>query len=356
VCYADGTFDLSFNLQMDTYGLYAALDWVAVSATAVRPGGPDSGIDHYDVVLKDTSPTILYGPPEYFFVQTLLSSDPSSGGLDALKPDVWHHLLLSFDLTGSLSIGNPVADSSCRMWYSIDDKDYRGAENLGPNRDAPASDGTGGDGLGPNTILTFNIYKNSGSAFTGEAYGVPVPPPSGSYTPSPVPTSGREFGIPGTSTYVKDILHVEFAEFQMWTDVTLDTDVEANRRAFIDYERDDNGNPIKDKDGNFTLKPVSPVGQPPSTDNPVGVPSPAEELLKKKPEILLHGSSKWIDGENTGATGMDYSTVPPTVKPDGQFKPTGGINKYTPDPSLPESPSSGSRKAGPVRLTVNARL
>lgn len=340
VCYSDGTFDLEFNLQMDTYGDYEAVDWVATSATYHVDGIPRS----YVLTLKDASPTILYGPPEYFYVRTVLSSDPLSGGLDALKPDIWHHLLLSFDLTGPLSIGDPFASSSCQMWYAIDDQDYRGPKNMGPNRDAPDAGGGGGDGLGPNTILTNNIYRYSGT-FSDNFMGEPVPlPPRGNYNPGKVPTSDQEFGIPGTHAYVNDVSRVELAEFQMFTGVTLDTSGEKNRRAFIDYERDANGNPVKDKDGKFTLIPVAPAGEP----------APAEKLLNKKPEILLHGSNRWINGENTGTTGVDYSKDPPEVKQQGQFQPTGGIKAYTPDPSLSKSGSSTRRKAGPVRLTQRA--
>jgi hypothetical protein len=213
------------------------------------------------------------------------------------------------------------------MWYAIDDKDYRGPENMGPNRDAP-------DGLGPNTILTENIYSLSGT-FSDNFMGEPVPsPPSGSYAPGPIPTSGQAFGIPGTSAYVNDISWVELAEFQLFTGVMLDTGVESNRRAFIDYERNDNGIPIKDKDGQFTLIPVDPVGQPPTDEHPEGLPAPAEKLLGKRPDILLHGSDRWINGENTGTTGVDYDAEPPQEKPAGQFQPTGEIRAYTPDPSL----------------------
>jgi hypothetical protein len=96
------------------------------------------------------------------------------------------------------------------------------------------------------------------------------------------------------------------AELQIFTDVTLDTGDEPKRRAFIDYVRDNDGNPIEDEDGKRTLEPVDP--------------EKAEELLGKKPEILLHTSANWKAGNNTGSL--------------GPFTPTGGINSYKPDPSL----------------------
>jgi hypothetical protein len=316
-CFSDGTFDLAFNLQMDTYGTYSALDWVAVSATADWSAGT------YVVVLKDTSPTIKYNPPEYFFVQTPQRLTPAelATGFGGWKPDQWHHLLLSFDLVGDLKLNGaetPAVSSTCRLWYAIDDTDYRGAKNLGPNRDAD-------DGLGDNTILTQNMYDNSGTGFDGQKHGMPVAPPTGTYIPALIPSSDQQFGIPASGGYVKDILRVEMAEFQMWTGIALDTGVEDNRRAFIDYERDERGNPIKDKDGNYTLLPVAP--------------EKAETLLTKKPDIMLHGSSDWIMGANTGTA--------------EQFKPVAKINPYKPDPSLNKSPAPAPSRSS-VRLTQRA--
>ena len=134
------------------------------------------------------------------------------------------------------------------------------------------------------------------------------------------------------------------AEFQLFTGVTLDTSVEENRRAFVD------------EDG----VPVPPEGKPPTEDKPDGEKPPAEKLLGKRPDIVLHGSGDWSDGNNTGSLGVDNDG---DNIPSGQFEPTGAIPSYTPDPSLhgPQSPSPTTRrKAGPVRLTrkpvANARL
>ena len=97
------------------------------------------------------------------------------------------------------------------------------------------------------------------------------------------------------------------AELQIFSGVTLDTSIEANRRAFVGY----------DEEGSSRLKPVDP--------------KQAEDLLGKKPDILLHGSTKWQQGKNTGSLGID--TVGEEI-PSGQFTPTGEIKKYTPDPSI----------------------
>jgi hypothetical protein len=109
-------------------------------------------------------------------------------------------------------------------------------------------------------------------------------------------------GLPGHSQFVNNIFRVEMAELQMWVGKTLDLGNESNRRAFIDYKRDQDGKPIKDKKG---LQPVSP--------------SKAAKLLGK-PAVVMHGSSKWAKGDNTGSV--------------GKFAPTGKIEQYKPDPSL----------------------
>lgn len=309
-----GTFDLEFNLQLDTYGSYSSLGFV-VEAPAIYTVS-SSGIAGWTITPKDTSPTIAYGPPEYFYVLTAGRTSPADSTHSLrLEPDKWHHLLLSFDLTGELSVGQPYPKSACKMWYAIDDKDYRGAENLQPNRDMEGSF-WGLDDLGPNVIVTKNIYVNShGSTTSSDFFGVPVPLPSGNYTPSPIPTNGQEFGIPGTLTYVEDIFRVEMAEFQMWTGVTLDTGIEKNRRAFVDK----NGEPV----------------DPTATEDD---PAPAEKLLGKKPEVLLHGSGDWKTGYNTGTLGIKIETDGTITKlSNGQFKPTGGIEQYDPDPSLEHS-------------------
>jgi hypothetical protein len=96
------------------------------------------------------------------------------------------------------------------------------------------------------------------------------------------------------------------AELQIFTGVTLDTTLVTARRAFVDAD----GNPVDPED--------------------------AEEFMGKRPEILLHGSSDWIDGLNTGSIGLDNEDK---IVPSGQFTPTGTILEYTPDPSL-EQPTA----------------
>jgi hypothetical protein len=151
-------------------------------------------------------------------------------------------------------------------------------------------------------IVTNNLVYISGGSWAFRATWLPVP----------IKSAGNPLGIPSSAQFVNNVYRVELAEFAMWTGVTLDTGIEANRRAFIDFRRDEAGAPVDN-----VLQPVDP--------------EKAATLLGKAPEILLHGSSKWVNGENTGTTGVDSDGNP---IPSGQFHPTGGIKQYEPDPSL----------------------
>jgi hypothetical protein len=250
--------------------------------------------------------------PQYFYVATHRE----------IKPDEWHHLLLSFDLTeGCVTRSQTIADAEagktiadmtakyCRMWYALDDENFDGPDNLGSFFVQGGAD--------KNAILTADAWRVADSV---TEYMYNLLPPIATYSfLGPLPC--RSLGIPASKSCVNNIYNVEMAEFQMWTEVTTDTGIESNRRAFIDFDRDKDGNFILDKDGKKILKPVAPDA--------------AEKLLGKKPEIMLHGSSKWIDGKNTGTTGLDYGADPPTEKPDGQFQVISEIWPYKPDPSRP---------------------
>lgn len=313
LCHDDGTFDMTFNIQMGDHGTYSSLVWLTTQLDLYSHDDPNSGYDPAEgsgwggygfavahSTIEEESHHIQDAQPEVFLVETRLDTP--------LEPDKWHHLLLSFDVSGMVSIGEPYASSDCQLWYAIDDVDYRGALNLRPYR-------VEGDGLGSNTIVTKNCFDNSGE-FTIDLYqNHYIPDPSGSYEPEPIPTAGEHFGIPAVPRYVDRIFRVEMAEFQLFTGVTLDTAITSNRRAFIN----DDGEPVL---------PEAAEGEP----------MPAEQLLGKKPDILLHGSDDWIDGANTGTVGVEQGTEgTDTEIPAGQFTPTGGIEPFEPDPSLEPS-------------------
>jgi hypothetical protein len=242
-----------------------------------------------------------------------------------ITADQWHHLLLSFDLSKAcITNGPPLGGdrhattaegttSWCQLWYAIDDVNYNGAVNLQPY----AVDG----GSDPNAILTDNAWHVANSQ-TLYIYNLPQAPATCTYSPVPLPTSGVALGLPASAAYMANVHHVEMAEFQMFTGVTLDPAVEANRRIFIGPA------------GKNSLPPSGPNS--PNTSSGSGLlypidPKVAETFFGKKPELMLHGSSNWIKGKNTGSLGIDKDGKPIAS---GQFMPTGPIKRYKPDPTI----------------------
>jgi hypothetical protein len=292
-----------------------------------------------------------------------------------VKPDTWHHALISFDLSSSMTglgtrahqayepcpIGSgrlddgfsqplfepgPVTLNPCKVFIALDDVDYAG-ENL-HGSDYPylkfnpdgSTDGSYLYDYGAHAIASSNVIHGAESSNIAVLFqktwyltGLidiwsfdPVERPTFTYAPRPIPAKGYSLGIPATADLVNAVRDVEMAEFQMFTEVMIDTTVEKNRRAFIDYTRDKDGNPIVAKDGKRTLKPVDP--------------SKAEKLIGKQPEILLHGSSNWINGKNTGSLGIkEDADGKQVLLPEGQLKPTAKIEKYKPEPSLVKEPA-----------------
>lgn len=244
--------------------------------------------------------------------------------------DQWHHLLLSWDIKGGnashgythiddFSEGHNFVDQSSLLYCAAD----------GVNKNGDELPGMTVQEIGPNETISYCTYQVAGmSNFTG---GPEIGHPSysvgftagvvadGMYIPAAPqyqltypPYSGAGPDNSGGNPNCHPVHTVELAELQIFAGVTLDTSSATNRRAFIDFRRDDNGDPIDD-----TLRPVDP--------------KEAESLIGRRPDILLHGSSKWINGKNTGSLGLDEDG---NEIPTGQFEPTGTIKKYTPDPSI----------------------
>jgi hypothetical protein len=307
----------------------------------VTPGNPWSRT----VTIEDTSDYVLRkdGPDSF-----------EAGFALPVKPDTWHHVLISFDLNHSTKATGAYAfydygvcaadgptppvqgtftDRTCsdpsRIWIALDDKNYNGPDLTGAValmtgiRDANLL-------FGPNEIVSRNslaALRASGGGQKSDGWGVSGsveksdinsgPAPTYTLTGVTLPSKDYVFGIPAAADLVDGIRKAEMAELQMWTGVILDTSLEQNRRAFIDFERDENGNIVRDDTGKAIMKPAPPEA--------------AQKLLGRRPEILLHGNSNWSAGKNTGSLGTDASGNEIAA---GQFKPTGAIISYTPDPSL----------------------
>jgi hypothetical protein len=255
----------------------------------------------------------------------------------AVSPDKWHHVLLSFDLSGSVvATGNlngagQSLSSTCKLWLAFDDVNYTGD-------DLPRVPTPFGATLGPNDIITTPAWsafltstttpteqtgvREAGhtaatfyqfdDTFTGQDT-----PPSYNLSGASISIAGQPMGLPSVLETVSNIHHVELAEFQMFTGVTLDTSVVNNRRAFIGT------------DG----KPVDPTKALPGAAP--GSPPPGVTATGKKPDVLFHGSRNWIKGKNTGALGINPDG---SINLSGQFSPSGKIKKYIPDPGLPPAP------------------
>lgn len=208
-------------------------------------------------------------------------------------PSQWHHLLMSADFTGGVT-ANPgsigAVATGWRCWLAYDDANYNG-DYLWPCG-VYALRGFGGlPASGDlNAVMSGFAIASLANGVNGQPY---------SYTPGPLPAHGHSIGLPSDQTRI--IQHIEMAEFQFFTGVTLDTSVTANRRAFIDA----NG------------KPVPPSKVASSGDATVG----SIALLGKPPDVALIGSSNWIAGTNSGASGSS-------------FTPTGVIKAYTPAAAL----------------------
>lgn len=305
---------LDIHIQTNIHGSGQGLKSISTGFTGEMIGinqvpGPHEGKPIYHNIVytdEDVSSTVTE-EPEYFGNSDSNVSN-SGAGHPELTLDQWHHLLISWELQSHSN-----KEGASKMWCAIDDKNKNGV-------DLPAMCNIF-VGMGPNDHLsgTCFSYQENDRAFVSVSFASNNVPSDPFHTPAP-PTVKRASDPVGGSVSIAPIDKVELAELQVFTGVTLDTSNQINRRAFIDFERDENGNPIRDENGKTHLKPVDP--------------KKAEELLGKRPDILLHGSTKWQDGKNTGSIGIDADGE---EIPIGQFHPTGEIKKYLPDPEIIES-------------------
>jgi hypothetical protein len=263
--------------------------WLAARMQYLDHGSVDVEWGHPGAGQQDFSMPDCYSAGGFLLAGQVGLGGPEQVNLAIpVTPDVWHHLLVSFDLSpGStgiildLAAGTAAFGTVSKFWWALDDTNRHGQE-IAPYSEQcfyPFS----GD---PNGIVSaFCMFNQYYPGMPGE----------------PLPVAGNPIGIPSTPDHIGQVYHCELAELQLFTDVHLDTSVVANRRAFV------------------TAK-----GKPAN-------PRLAEDLLGKRPEILLHGTANWQAGRNTGSWGVDSrgQTIPT-----GQFTPTGRIKPYKPDPKL----------------------
>jgi len=228
-----------------------------------------------------------------------------------------------------ISIEQRIAEP-CKAWIALDNENRKGNaledSRIGAFHREEIG-GLGDNGIAPYNALYSTFAASTGVEHAGQWAGVGLRRiqntkvggmPTYNYEPGDLPTSLADFGIPGIPALVERICNVELAEFQLFMDVTTDTDNESNRKAFLDYPAAPDGTP-----------PPSGEGGDSSGMVPVD-PKKAEDLLGKRPEILLHTQDNWIIGKNTGSLGV---TANGDTIASGQFETTGAIKKY-PGPKL----------------------
>jgi hypothetical protein len=184
----------------------------------------------------------LIGPDDYTYTQGVDSSEPLRTschiGTGAPPPagDTWHRYIISIDLSGGANwtYTDPpgfdpafytFVNNDFRFWLSVDDTDYSATSFLPRTVVSPPSDPISG----PAGIFFPNM---SGVEFTRSG-DVNFPGFS-------IKLSGLEFAIPCLAANADPVYNPAFqiADFLMWTGVSLDTSVTANRRLFIDASGD----------------------------------------------------------------------------------------------------------------------
>lgn len=334
----DGVVSLSIvvNLQTHTRATLTDFTLIATGATDENPDpGGNGGLlwkpsGYTDMSFSNT------GTPESYNILVSIADATSFA-------DKWHHLLISCDLTNSISTiatAGTIADgviSYNRLWVALDDVNYTGFDAF-PNWPGPPLDVNA-----TITNTTFNVAAApTPSVEDISLAGIAVPDsfklggfldPSSSLqllstggviTPTAslpaVPIPVNEVGIPASKEFVNNIYRCEMAEFQMFTGVSMDTGVTANRRAFIAPNKKGQLAPVT------SIAPGLPRDPLAGTD-PVALinPSAPIKLLGKKPVVaLVNRSSNWITGLDTGTAAKG---APPMSS-------AGKIIPYFPSPRL----------------------
>jgi len=232
--------------------------------------------------------SIRSGKPADYFALDVIGG---SGQGPEIKPDQWHHVLVSWDLGISNSChgngGGNIAsfvDSYSKMWCAIDGVDQSGSQL--PSNWIGTRDGSGD----PNGICTSWTLQyaggRSGSSYsiyfsTGiQADGIFIPA-----EPEYTRYFNQEQGFGGGSEPVRPIYRVEMAELYIWSGLVLTSD---KASKFI---------------------------------NSTGGPMPPESLPFDQPTIRIHGTQAWLKGNNSGHLAGDFSRVGTIVafKPDPQI-------------------------------------
>lgn len=193
----------------------------------------------------------VHNSPDFFQVGDVLNPRLSVTGTEPpghieVTPDVWHHVVLSFDFSGGCSVDfGSESYQTCPFYWAFDGVNYNGVY------------------LWPYTPASYSSSANDNGIYSNWSQG-------GSFAAGALETSGSAIGIPGAGSDSDYIYNVIMAEIQIYTGVTMNTG--ANLDKFI-------------ADGH-------PVSQ-----------SEAAAFLGKQPEIYFRTQSDWITGNNRGTAG-----------------------------------------------------
>jgi hypothetical protein len=341
--------------------------------------------DGYQYEYRDISNQVMAAAPEMFVI-----GGPPAGfefqTVPKLRDGAWHHVLFSFDISQSVNVSwpgllpggtrpKPSIQGTAKAWLAVDGINYKGIAlqhrfAMHDGFQLPLLPGMGTDavGFGPVTSATrdiiglgndnnilpanawiiglrgapkdglpqfsssaglweaestqyinkgdFNFFSWTGSIWTLEGSGgketwagsldpprptVPDPKtfdvPTYSCSGFSLPVNGHPIGVPVANRHLKHNTGIEMAELQIWANQTIDT-------------ADAIGLFIKD-----------------------GKPAPLKRARERlgRPDVLLHGSSNWKAGRNTGKAGMSDDG---RIIAQGQFKPVAAIERFTPNPQL----------------------
>lgn len=292
-CTQDVDAALVMFFQTATRAVVQGLVHETMSVTFENIGSETFPIYQQKTVVQDVS-YIRVGQPESFLINPKFN----------VAADRWHHVLVSFDFSHAIDViaiqdsggtfqeGDGIQGTG-KFYYALDDENRNGANNMG---DAWAFKGSNDVVTQSARLADFGYIPQDDPNVTGGTEN-----PEYHWTASPLAMNGGPVGLPASSGYVETVYHCEQAELQFFAGLVLDTSDVSNRRAFVDAS----GKPVK--------------------------PDETKRLLGRRPDILLHKTSNWKAGKNTGATGTDSEGK---IIAAGQFTPTGQIEKYTPDPSL----------------------
>lgn len=339
----------------------------------------------YQFEYKDISNEVMGAQPETFVLGgPQVSIEPGGPRVDG---DHWHHVLLSFDIQGSVSVDHPEnasitapsAKSTCRAWLAVDDHNYDGTAlqrrlRIPDGITAPLLPGMGHDllqigpsiglnryelAIGPNDIVPQNamlraFFKSPRGDLPRCAANAPILTEATAFTPVGAfdPLSGWTGAIwplygngvaPGPWLAVFDPPGPTVPDPQ--------TTLSLPKYECSSFNIPVNGHPIGIPASTHHLAHNTGVemaelqiwanktldtskvemrrlfidkdGKP--------VPPDAAEAVLGKPDVLLNGAGNWMAGQNTGRSGVDNKG---NIIPAGQFKPTAEIRAFLPDPKL----------------------